>query len=171
MCQGPQFMISPSDLPFLALLVSRCATLRSAVPLYLPLTHTHSVDSRSMGLSPREKAVARTRDLSPCHLQVFRSLSTAPLHAQPWVYVLHSSTRLIAFIYLLGISWRTLCHESLSLLEISPGWNDGASCISMCGLFYRLGNLVLTQSLIWEATSAILFTFSHWAPETTLRLP
>lgn len=50
----------------------------------------------------------------------------------------------------------------MSLLNVSARMERWASCISVCGLYsYGQDNLILTQSLISEATSAILFYFSH----------
>ena len=74
-------------------------------------------------------------------------------------YVLHPPMGLIAFIYLLGVLWRNHSHGTLSLLGISAARVEGwARWISMCGpSSCGLGNLIWTQSLIWEATSGILF--------------
>lgn len=68
------------------------------------------------------------------------------------------------YIYLpLGCLVKESFPRPPSLLGISARVEWWASCISLCGLFScGLGNLILTQSLIWEATSTVLFYFSHW---------
>lgn len=88
-------------------------------------------------------------------------LSKAPPHCQLCFYVLDSSMG--PFIYLLGVLWRNHSHGSLNLLGLSTRENDGPAVSAwMSGsLMNGANSFSLMFTLIWEATSEILFTFSH----------
>lgn len=94
-------------------------------------------------------------------LQAFCPLSNTSPHIQSCasMYCVHLWGRL--HLSTSGVS----CERVIPMVSESAGHKSKswASCISLCGLFScGLGNLILTQSLIWEATSTVLFYFSHW---------